>query len=320
MSQNQAWERFLDSVCKRYEINGVYKELLKVLKQSHDKLGTFKKSALEELVITPNNFTKRMTTIYQKILVSDTPTGSENFPNRFISLKTKLNQEFKEEFVDYIIPTIFDTNVGISGIYENFPDDKFIEQLEKTIEASNTQLKKVDILQTFAPNLNNYEKQLINCVKNGVSIRILLAWPLSAAARLREDVLNKYKEEGSSEINIKNSVLQNLETLEKIVRTTGGKSKFLQIRLYDTIPSLAIYRADNYMLAGFFFHDQLAINTFQFEINLTAKNEIIIKTLKNEFNLMWELAKDFPPDLNWGSNWHNDWRISLEALFRREYY
>jgi hypothetical protein len=135
----------------------------------------------------------------------------------------------------------------------------------------------------------------------------LLAWPYSEAAKLREEVLRRYA--GSSiddEINIRDRVFANLETLETIIRISG-RSQPIDIKLYDTLPSLAIYRAGDYMLAAPFLHGSLAVNTFQFELKLNTANQLIANTLQNDFELMWEVARQFDPDPN--RNWRNDLKI-----------
>jgi hypothetical protein len=165
----------------------------------------------------------------------------------------------------------------------------------------------VDILQTFAPNLNDYFEHLVRCAKNDVQVRILLAWPYSEAAKLREDVLRRYADSSiDDEINIRDRVIANLETLEKII-SISGNPQILDIKLYDTLPSLAIYRAGNYLLAAPFLHGSLAVNTFQLELKLNTSNQLIVHTLQNDFELMWQVARRFYPDPS--RNWRNDLKI-----------
>lgn len=194
-------------------------------------------------------------------------------------------------------------------IYPDFPKDGFGQAIDNLIDSNNSEYKQVDILQTFAPNLNDYYEHLIRCLQSGVQVRILLAWPYSEAAKLREEVLRKYANNSiGDEINIQDCVIANLETLEKIIRVSGT-SNFIEIKLYDTLPSLAIYRAGEYMLAAPFLHGSLAINTFQLELTLNSTNKIITQTLQNDFELMWQVARCFYPDP------HQNWRNDLKILF-----
>lgn len=175
------------------------------------------------------------------------------------------------------------------------------------MHSPNTEQRQVDILQTFAPNLDDYYEHLVECIQAGVQIRILLAWPYSEAAKLREEVLRRYSNKDLVDaINIRDCVIANLETLEKVIRR-GKNSHLLTIKLYDTLPSLAIYRAGNYMLAAPFLHGALAINTFQIELDLGAANQLIANTLQKDFELMWQVSRCFSP--NSQRNWRNDLRI-----------
>jgi hypothetical protein len=183
----------------------------------------------------------------------------------------------------------------LNYIYPNFPRDGFSKAIDNLIDSDNSEHKQVDILQTFAPNLNDYFEHLIRCLQNGVQVRILLAWPYSEAAKLREEVLRRYANSSiGDEINIQDCVIANLETLEKIIRVSDT-SKFIEIKLYDTLPSLAIYRAGRYMLAAPFLHGSLAINTFQLELTLNSANQLITQTLQKDFDLMWQVARRFYP-------------------------
>ncbi len=211
--------------------------------------------------------------------------------------------------------SIFNTRITIYSfqrsvlnyIYPNFPRDGFGKAIDNLINSDNSEHKQVDILQTFAPNLNDYVEHLIRCLQNGIQVRILLAWPYSEAAKLREEVLRRYANSSiGDEINIQDCVIANLETLEKIIRVSDT-SKFIEIKLYDTLPSLAIYRAGHYMLAAPFLHGSLAINTFQLELTLNPANQFITQTLQKDFELMWQVARRFHPDPN--QNWRNDLKI-----------
>jgi hypothetical protein len=152
-----------------------------------------------------------------------------------------------------------------------------------------------------------YKSALTRCLQNGVQVRILLAWPYSEAAKLREEVLRRYANSSfGDEINIRDCVIANLETLEKIIGVSGT-SNLIEIKLYDTLPSLAIYRAGRYMLAAPFLHGSLAINTFQLELTLNSANQLITHTLQKDFEFMWQVARRFYPDPS--QNWRNDLKI-----------
>jgi len=294
------WYNFLDTLCKcrEYGLSALETEVLMCLGEAKcqsksDLLETYIRSysAIEE-----EAFTQRLKSIYKKFQI----TGKGyKLP--------QLHSYLAKKYVQYQNKDIFFSEIGLTHIYPNFPRDTFGEEIDRVIHSDDQEHKRVDILQTFAPNLNDYFEHLTQCVQNDVQVRILLAWPYSEAAKLREDVLRRYASDNiSPEINICDCVIANLETLERVIRVAGNP-KLLDIKLYDTLPSLAIYRAGNYMLAAPFLHGSLAVNTFQLELRLYPSNQLIARTLQEDFELMWQVARRFYPDPN--RNWRNDLKI-----------
>ena len=248
--------------------------------------------------LEPEALTQRLKNIYRKFDIN-------NRGHKF----SQLQKYLANKYLAYQNKDIFFSEIGLNYIYPQFPRQRFTQKLNLVINSSNCNEKQVDILQTFAPNLDDYYQEIISCLQNEVRVRILLAWPYSNAAKLREAVLSKYaKKNVTQEINIFNAVVANLETLEKIIKVVVNH-KLLEIKLYDTLPSLAIYRAGNYILAAPFLHGSLAVNTFQLELDINSTNKLITDTLQQDFELMWQVARSFVPDYQ--RNWRND----LKTLF-----
>jgi hypothetical protein len=295
------WQTFLSALCQRqeYGLTPVEVEVLMCLEEG--KCPT-KNSLLaiynERSPIEEEAFTQRLKNIYKKFQING---KGHKLP--------QLHKYLTELYIQYRNKDIFFANIGLTYIYPNFPRDKFSQAIDRAIESSDSEHKQVDILQTFAPNLNDYYEDFIRCLRNNLRVRILLAWPYSEAAKLRENVLRRYANSSigdEDEIDIRDRSIANLETLEKIVRVTH-ELQLLDIRLYDTLPSMAIYRAGDYMLAAPFLHGSLAVNTFQLELHLDTTNRLITHTLLNDFELMWQVARRFYPDPD--RNWRNDLKI-----------
>ena len=248
------------------------------------------------IAIEEEAFTQRLKNIYRKFQITE---KGHKLP--------QLHKYLVNQYLAYQNQDIFFSEIGLSYVYPQFPRYKFSQAIERVVNSKKQNEKQVDILQTFAPNLDDYYELLIECLQNQVRVRILLAWPYSSAAKLREAVLSKYANTNSNrEINISHAVVANLETLEKIIQVVDRFS-LLEIKLYDTLPSLAIYRAGNYILAAPFLHGALAINTFQLELNLNTANRLLTDTLQQDFELMWQVARSFVPEPQ--SNWRNDLKI-----------
>lgn len=295
-----SWNNFLKMICKRqeYGLTAIEEEVLMCLEETkcptkNDLLVIYINSFS---IIEEEAFTQRLKNIYKKFQITD----------RGYKLP-QLYKYLSEQYIQYLNKDIFFSGIGLTYVHPNFPRDKFGTEIDNVIQSEDRDQKQVDILQTFAPNLNDYSEHLTRCIQNDVQVRILLAWPYSKAAKLREDVLRKYSAGSiSDEINICDCVIANLEILERIINVSVN-SRLLDIKLYDTLPSLAIYRAGNYMLAAPFLHGSLAINTFQIELKINTENQLISETLRKDFELMWQVARQFHPDPS--RNWRNDLKI-----------
>jgi hypothetical protein len=295
-----SWNSFLKALCNRqkYGLTSFEMEVVMCIQETQCQT---KGELLEAYIksystIEEEAFTQRLKSIYKKFQIVG---KGYKLP--------QLHKYLTEQYIQYQNSDVFFSEIGLNYIYPNFPRDSFAKAIDYLIDSDNSDHKQVDILQTFAPNLNDYFEYLTRCLKNGVQVRILLAWPYSEAAKLREAVLRRYGN-GSvgDEINIQDCVIANLETLEKIIRISDT-SNLIEIKLYDTLPSLAIYRAGSYMLAAPFLHGSLAINTFQLELMLNSTNQLITHTLQKDFEMMWQVARRFYPDPS--RNWRNDLKI-----------
>lgn len=297
-----SWASFLETLSNRpeYGLTSLETEVVMCLQEAQCPT---KSELLEAYIksystIEEEAFTQRLKNIYKKFQIVG---KGHKLP--------QLHKRLNELYLQYQNNDIFFSEIGLNYIYPNFPRDGFSKAIDNLIDSDNSEHKQVDILQTFAPNLNDYFEHLIRCLQNGVQVRILLAWPYSEAAKLREEVLRRYANSSiGDEINIQDCVIANLETLEKIIKVSDT-SKFIEIKLYDTLPSLAIYRAGRYMLAAPFLHGSLAINTFQLELTLNSANQLITQTLQKDFELMWQVARRFHPDPK------QNWRSDLKILF-----
>lgn len=296
------WTSFLETLCKRqsYGLTPLEMEVVMCLNEGQ---GQTKNDLLAAYVsvystIEEEAFTQRLKNIYKKFNIMG---KGHKLP--------QLHRYLAEQYVQYQNKDIFFSDIGLTYIHPAFPSDAFGKAIDQVLDSDDLHHQKVDILQTFAPNLDDFSEHLMRCLDHQVQVRILLAWPYSQAAKLREEVLLRYaNRDVDDDLNIRESVIANLETLEKIIRISNH-AKYLDIRLYDTLPSLAIYRAGNYMVAAPFLHGALAVNTFQLELQLNTANSTMTHTLQQDFELMWKVARQFYPDP------HRNWRNDLKILF-----
>jgi hypothetical protein len=296
-----SWTAFLQTLGERQDYALTPHEL-EVILCLNEEFGQSKQQLLEACQrrqgpIEEEAFTQRLRTIYRKFKISG---RGYKLPQ----LQRFLVQQYQQSG-----PGL--SRFGLSRIHAAFPTDTFAAALERLIhdqeQAQPEDQKEVAILQTFAPNLEHYRTHLSRCLQAGVRVRILLAWPYSQAAGLREEVLKRYAAEPMAEdFAIQGSVIGNLETLETTIRASGCPTN-LEIRLYDTLPSLSLYRAGSTLLAAPFLHGALAIHTFQLELDLRASDALLTGTLLNDFERMWTVARLFLPAPD--RNWRNELKI-----------
>ena len=311
-----SWSVFLQTLGERQE-HALTPHELEVILCLNEEPGQSKQQLLEvyqrrQGPIEEEAFTQRLRTIYRKFNVSG---KGYKLPQ----LQRYLAQQYQQSG-----PGL--SRFGLSRIHAAFPTDTFAAALERLLQNQEQAKqnvheendhkvddppvenhKEVAILQTFAPNLEHYRAHLSRCLQAGVRVRILLAWPYSLAAGLREEVLKRYADEPLAEdFAIQSSVIANLETLEATIRACRHPAN-LEIRLYDTLPSLSLYRAGSTLLAAPFLHGALAIHTFQLELDLRASDPLLTGTLLNDFERMWTVARPFLPSPD--QNWRNELKI-----------
>ncbi|MFM7713162.1 MAG: hypothetical protein ACKO7A_10710, partial [Microcystis sp.] len=185
--------------------------------------------------------------------------------------------KLKAENSEHLMKITGYSNLGLTNIYREFLRDSFKKKLEEVTQDS---VITIDILQTFAPNLEFFKETLIECLEKGVNIRVLLSWTKSPAAKIRQKALRRY--------NVKDEVMRNLATLQEIFEyiRTGSYSGSLEVRLYNFMPSISMYRINDYFLVGFFLHGRLAVDSFQLE--LTGMDTTLVKGCFGEFNKIWD--------------------------------
>ena len=220
-----SWDSFLETLSNRpeYGLTSLEAEVVMCLQEARCPT---KNELLEAYIksystIEKEAFTQRLKNIYRKFTIVG---KGHKLP--------QLHKRLNEQYLQYQNNDIFFSEIGLNYIHPNFPRDSFGKAIDNLIDSDNSEHKQVDILQTFAPNLNDYFEHLIRCLQNGIQVRILLAWPYSEAAKLREEVLRRYANSSiRDEINIQDCVIANLETLEKIIRVSDT-SNFIEIKLY----------------------------------------------------------------------------------------
>jgi hypothetical protein len=184
---------------------------------------------------------------------------------------------------------------GVTKVHHGFPDDVFSAYLKSA-------KREVSILQTWIPNLPNFKAMLEDAVDRGVEVRVLLLQPTSLAVGLRAEALRAVQDPASAP-DVRAGVELSLSILASVFDKTGAHAERLQVRVYNSLPAIAVYQADQHYFVSSFLHDQLAINSSQLEID--GNDVAMAQEVQRELDILWKVGRDV--DLH-------DWRRSIETM------
>ncbi|MDJ0347109.1 hypothetical protein QMK19_38560 [Streptomyces sp. H10-C2] len=186
---------------------------------------------------------------------------------------------------------------GVVKVHGRFPEEEFARFVEGAGQ-------EVTILQTWIPNLHHFKRALEKAiVDQRVPVRILLLHPSSPVAGLRDEALRTVRDPALS-ADVKASVEGCLARLAELHWGVGEEDRArLQVRVYNSLPSIAVYKADEHFLVSSFLHGQLAIDSTQIEID--GGDTVMGQEVQRELNTLWSIGSDV--DLC-------DWRASISTI------
>ncbi|QKW08439.1 hypothetical protein HUT18_20745 [Streptomyces sp. NA04227] len=186
---------------------------------------------------------------------------------------------------------------GVVKVHDGFPEGRFSDFLRSAVQ-------EVVVLQTWIPNLHRFEAALRTAlVERGVQVRILLLHPASPVAQLRDEALRTVRDSAMGE-DVQASVHRSLSILAHLHNGLDEPQRDrLQVRVYNSLPSVAVYKADEQYLVSSFLHGQLAIDSTQMEIEGTETQ--MGRKIQAELDTLWGIGCDV--DLS-------DWRGSVSII------
>lgn len=136
---------------------------------------------------------------------------------------------------------------------------------------------------------------------NGARVDILLLHYDSSAAALRSASMVEGLDALYEENRIRLGVRHNLAILATLAHALDDDARQrLRVALYDSLPSLAIYRTDDRALVSVFLHGQLAVDAPQFEIS--GRDTLLGDKIFGEFGTLWSIAQEIKDLRNWDDN------------------
>lgn len=186
---------------------------------------------------------------------------------------------------------------GVVGVHSRFPEEAFNGLLERAGE-------ELVILQTWIPNLHHFRTPLHKAITDRqVTARILLLHPASPVAGLRDEALRAVRDPALA-VDVRSSVEGCLAGLAELNAALAPENRpLLQVRLYNSLPSLAVFKVDDRFLVSSFLHGQLAIDSTQIEID--GADTVMGEEVHRELRTLWSIGRDV--DLL-------DWRTSVASI------
>jgi hypothetical protein len=184
---------------------------------------------------------------------------------------------------------------GIVRVHDHFPEETFTAFLEDA-------RREVTILQTWVPNLHRFTWALKKAiVDRQVQVNVLLLHPMSPVAQLREEALRR---DPARRERVRDNVSECLCILAELSQELEGRDRArLRVRVYNSLPSIAVYKADDHCLVSSFLHGQLAIDSSQTEID--GDDTTMGRGVQRELDELWRIGRDVDLD---------DWRGSTDTL------
>ncbi len=181
---------------------------------------------------------------------------------------------------------------GVTRVHPRFPEAAFLELLKNA-------RWEVSILQTWIPNLEQLKTELTKAVtERRTEVRILLLHPSSLVADLRDRALQTG--EPGRGVDVRGS----LQILKSVYDEVPPQLRHrLQVRVYNSLPSIAVYKADERYLVSSFLHGRLAIQSTQLEID--GCETAMGREVQGELDKLWGIGRDV--DLR-------DWQRSIDSM------
>lgn len=183
-----------------------------------------------------------------------------------------------------------DSLVGLVSVYRRLDERKVADAMLTA--------RTISILNTYIPELIHYDRALPQALRNGAQVQILLLHYESSAAALRSASIVEGVDAVYEENRIRMGVRHNLAILAAIARTLDDDAcRRLRVALYDSLPSLAIYRLDDDALVSVFLHGQLAIDAPQMRVR--GRDTLLGGKVFAELETVWSIADEVEDLRGW---------------------
>ena len=183
-----------------------------------------------------------------------------------------------------------DPAAGIVRVHKNLDYQLLVERMAEADE--------IVILNTWIPELNILADALVDALARGTYVSILMLHPASNITALRSQALKGSTQARFREDRVAPGILHCLEVLAAIIRTLDDDGRrHLRVRLYDSLPSMAVYSVDDRAFVSLFLHGQVSVHSVQIEVE--GHDSLMGRLVFGELETVWEMAREIEDIERW---------------------
>ncbi len=193
-----------------------------------------------------------------------------------------------------------DPAAGIVRVHRNLDYQLLVECMAEADE--------IVILNTWIPELNILADALVDALARGTYVSILMLHPASNIAQLRSQAMQGSTQARFREDRVRPGIMHCLEVLAAIARTVDDDGRrHLRVRLYDSLPSMAVYSVDDRAFVSLFLHGPVSVHSVQIEVE--GNDSLMGRLVFGELETVWEMARELEQV--------ERWQDELDALAER---
>ncbi|KAL7579155.1 hypothetical protein ACA910_019176 [Epithemia clementina (nom. ined.)] len=172
-------------------------------------------------------------------------------------------------------------------ILESFP---VMKEFCKQVETS----KRIRLLNTWIPNIDMFYRSLITALRRDTEaeLHVLLLSPHSRLSASRNRALDLCAQPVLRDYH-KVGIQRTLEILKLVHDALGDDCPVLkniqqriQVRLFDSHPSVSLYQLDDKAYIGLYWHGRMSVSSVHFEAH--TENSFLGREAMKEFDILWE--------------------------------
>jgi hypothetical protein len=157
---------------------------------------------------------------------------------------------------------------------------------------------EIVIANTWIPGLDILADALVDALARGTSVSILMLHPESQIAQLRSHAVHDGTAEGFRQDRVGPGVRHCLDVLAAVASMVEEAQRGnLRVRLYNSLPSISVYRMDDRAFISFFLHGQLVVRSVQIEV--LGENSVMGRLAAHEIETLWDIGRELDDITPW---------------------